>query len=148
MRRVFTLALVLGLLAGAMSTASAEPSWAERQRSARFRSLEGSDRTFSDREVVLTVKAAFRRIAPGHVSTALRVADCESGFNEYAYNSSSGASGVFQHLAHYWPGRTTLPRSTGPLRVRVGASVFNARANAIVAAYMVRSSGWGAWSCY
>ena len=147
MRRYLTPALVLGLLLGAMSTASAEPTWANRWETARFRSLEGSDKFFTDREVILTIKAVF---PPAQRATALRVADCESGFEPTAYNSYSGASGVFQHLIRYWPGRVAgLTKHVGPLRVNPGASVFNARANIIVAARMVGPSGdWSDWSCY
>ncbi len=69
---------------------------------------------------------------------AVNVARCESGFNPNAYNSSSGASGIFQFLASTWS--TTS---------YAGYSRFNASAN-IHAAYQVFSRdgySWREWSC-
>ena len=41
---------------------------------------------------------------------ALYVADRESEFRPKAYNGYSGASGIFQHLRRYWPGRADVVR--------------------------------------
>jgi soluble lytic murein transglycosylase-like protein len=72
------------------------------------------------------------------IRTALHVAQRESNFRHRAYNGSSCASGIFQHLCHYWPGRA---RVYG-FRNR---SAFNARANIIVTMRMVRRGGWDPW---
>ena len=72
------------------------------------------------------------------VRTALYVAGRESNFRHRAYNDSSCASGIYQHLCHYWPGRA---RTYG-FRDR---SAFNARANIIVTMRMVRRGGWDPW---
>jgi soluble lytic murein transglycosylase-like protein len=72
------------------------------------------------------------------VRTALAVARRESNFRHRAYNRSTCASGVYQHLCHYWPGRA---RVYG-FRDR---SAFNARANIIVTMRMVRRGGWDPW---
>lgn len=72
---------------------------------------------------------------------AVRVMMCESGGNPSARNPSSSASGLFQQLARYWPGRA----ATYGL---AGRSVFDPWANAVVSAGMVRDTGgWSHWSC-
>jgi hypothetical protein len=76
---------------------------------------------------------------PGGAAMALHVADRESDFRPHAYNSSSGASGIFQHLRRYWPGRAD---SFG----FGGWSAFNARANIMVTMRMVHRMGsWSHW---
>lgn len=71
---------------------------------------------------------------------AVRVAACESGFNPRAYNGASGASGLFQHLARYWPARAAQAGYPG-------ASPFDPVPNIVAATVMVRGSGWSAWEC-
>lgn len=76
---------------------------------------------------------------PGGAPTALYVANRESNFKPKAYNGSSGASGIFQHLRRYWPGRA----DTFGFR---GWSAFNARANIMVTMRMVHRMGsWSHW---
>jgi len=86
------------------------------------------------------IRCAERRWSvPGGPSTALRVADRESNFQPKAYNSYSGASGIFQHLRRYWPGRADAYGFDG-------WSAFNARANIMVTMRMVHRLGsWSAW---
>lgn len=88
---------------------------------------------------------------PNQVLTAWYVADRESSFAPWAYNSGSCASGLFQHICGYWSGvngdpgrRMLLPKSQFPNRAKV--SPFNARANAWVTAIMVGQGNWGPWS--
>jgi hypothetical protein len=71
---------------------------------------------------------------------ALRVARCESNFNPYAVNRSSGASGLFQFLPSSWAG---TPQG------KAGLSVFDANANARGAAWYYNATGrtGGPWSC-
>ena len=71
-------------------------------------------------------------------------ADRESSFWPYADSGSS--KGVMQQNATYWPGRvhafwvrSWMPRHYPP-------SIFNARANIIVSAKMIRAGGWSPWS--
>ena len=74
-------------------------------------------------------------------NAAVRVARCESGLNPSAKNSSSSASGIFQQLATYWPGRAARWGMAG-------RSVFDPYANAVVSAGMVAGDGgWRQWSC-
>ena len=76
---------------------------------------------------------------PGGASTALYVAGRESHFEPKAYNSYSGASGIFQHLRRYWPGRADAFGFDG-------WSAFNARANIMVTMRMVHRLGsWSPW---
>lgn len=83
--------------------------------------------------------AADRWHVPGGMSMALYVADRESEFRPQAYNGYSGASGIFQHLSRYWPGRADTFGFGG-------WSAFNARANIMVTMRMVHRQGdWSDW---
>jgi hypothetical protein len=76
---------------------------------------------------------------PGGPSRALYVANRESNYRPKAYNSYSGASGIFQHLRRYWPGRADVFGFDG-------WSAFNARANIMVTMRMVHRLGsWSHW---
>ena len=80
-----------------------------------------------------------------NADTLLRIAKCESGFNPNAVNrnysvSGTHPSGLFQHVAVYWPARAA--RYGVP-----GASVFDADANARVTAGMFRDGQASAWEC-
>ncbi|MCC6747057.1 MAG: transglycosylase SLT domain-containing protein [Deltaproteobacteria bacterium] len=77
-----------------------------------------------------------------HVTWALNIIACESGGNPKAYNASSGASGLFQHLAIYWAERAK--KAGFP-----GASVFDPEANIAASAYLLYAAGGGPkhWSC-
>lgn len=76
---------------------------------------------------------------PGGAAMALHVAERESDYRPQAYNSDSGASGIFQHLRRYWPSRAD---SFG----FGGWSAFNARANIMVTMRMVHRMGsWSHW---
>jgi hypothetical protein len=75
---------------------------------------------------------------PGGASKALYIAHRESRYRPRAYNSYSGALGIYQHLRRYWPGRAFTYGFKG-------WSGFNARANIIVTMRMVRRAGWSAW---
>jgi len=83
--------------------------------------------------------AQHRWHVPGGASMALYVADRESELRPKAYNSYSGASGIFQHLRRYWPGRSDAFGFGG-------WSAFNARANIMVTMRMVHREGsWSDW---
>jgi hypothetical protein len=72
------------------------------------------------------------------VRKALYVADRESDFRPRAFNRSSCAKGVFQHLCRYWDGRAYAYGFKGK-------SPYNARANIIVTMKMVKRYGWSPW---
>jgi len=93
------------------------------------------------------ISCVFTLLAPGQSVMALMVADRESHYRPWALNPSSGASGLFQHIASYWPGRAAVlnrgwfGKGTWPL------SPFDARANAMATAMMVGPGGdWSPWS--
>lgn len=76
---------------------------------------------------------------PGGPAKALAIATRESRLYPKAYNPSSGALGVYQHLRRYWPGRADEYGFRG-------WSGFNARANIFVTMKMVRRlGGWWPW---
>ena len=142
MRLTLTIFLMLGLF---VSIAHAEPSWRERRQTARYQTLDYPDSAFSVRELRLTLKAV-SRIKGFSYSRATCIAERESGFNEHAYNSSSGASGIFQHLRSYWPSRAAAYTSiTGPLATHRSPSPFNGRANIIVSGTMMSRGQWYHW---
>ena len=100
---------------------------------------------WTSNEAAAEVQCAFLRFAPGQLVTACAIASRESGFVATAYNPS-GASGLFQHLARYWPGRVlAYGRRAWFPRLWPNVSPFNARANAIPTARYVAANGWGAW---
>jgi Transglycosylase SLT domain len=79
---------------------------------------------------------AFAPLGGAAQQWALRVAKCESGYNPYAVNRSSGASGLFQFLPATW---AAMPQHN--------QSVFDPVANAQAAAYLYNRSGPGQWQC-
>ena len=92
------------------------------------------------REIKETIRcAAHRWEVHGGARRALKVAECESGFNPDA--RGNGYVGVYQHLKKAWPDRA----ATFGFK---GASAFNGRANSIVSVRMAHTGGWSPWkSC-
>ncbi|MFM7719171.1 MAG: ubiquitin-like domain-containing protein [Actinomycetota bacterium] len=90
-------------------------------------------------EVAKLIRCAVERWSvPGGAEKAIEIASCESGMNPY--RQGSGVGGVFQHSILYWPERAA----------RFGFanySVYNGRANVMVAIQYAHVYGWGAWSC-
>jgi hypothetical protein len=79
-------------------------------------------------------------------STALDVAECESGYYRFAVSDSGTYLGVYQQSRHSWRDRfrSYIPRDWFPNTYEdVGA--FNARANILVSMKMARST-WSPWS--
>jgi hypothetical protein len=82
------------------------------------------------------IVAAFSPLGQPAVAWALRVAACESGYNPYAVNRSSGAAGLFQFMPSTWA------------RSPWGAqSPFDPVANSQAAAWLYARSGPGQWVC-
>jgi soluble lytic murein transglycosylase-like protein len=71
-------------------------------------------------------------------STAIHVAQCESGMNPRAY--SPPYAGIFQHDVGYWPRRAANYGHKGD-------SPFDAYANIDVSLRMAAASGWRHWGC-
>jgi|SRR5215472_1696379 len=79
---------------------------------------------------------AFAPLGAAAQTWALRVAKCESNYNPYAVNSSSGASGLFQFLPSTW---AFTPQHA--------QSVFDPTANATAAAWLYNRDGPSQWQC-
>lgn len=140
MKRLFTV-LVAGTLMLGLMAVPAQAGW--RQKQCTYQSLEPGHWTY--RENHLTEECFAKKLGVS-VATAHYVVDRESGHNEKAYNSYSGAAGLYQHLSRYWAGRVSaFDNLLDRYRVK-NRSVWNPRANALVAMAMVRTSGWGAWT--
>ena len=77
---------------------------------------------------------------PEDVDRALCLIGYESLGDPNAYNNSSGASGLFQHLPKYWAERSTDAGWSG-------ADIMDPEANVAVAAWL-REEGWQHWSPY
>lgn len=77
------------------------------------------------------------------VNAAMKVVGCETGYtySPKAWNSRSGASGLFQHMPRYWAARSSAAGWAG-------ADIFDAEANVAVAAWLWGQTGtWAHWSC-
>lgn len=77
------------------------------------------------------------------IKAALWVIGCETGWtgDPWAWNSRSGASGLFQHMPRYWGERSTAAGWGG-------SSIFSPEANVAVAAWLWGQTGtWAHWSC-
>jgi hypothetical protein len=88
--------------------------------------------------VIELIRDQFSSLGSGTEEVALCVAEAESNLDPLAENPTTGAAGLFQFLPSTWE---TLSELAG----RGGASVFDARANAAVAAWTVAEYGWHPW---
>lgn len=73
----------------------------------------------------------------------LQVMKCESNGDPNAYNKTSGASGLMQHLATYWDARSQTA-------LGYVASPFDGPANINVSAWLIyraTGGGWQHWVC-
>jgi hypothetical protein len=115
----------------------------QRHHLAKYQGLQpGLD--WSVKENQLTIRAAFQHFGMSD-GIAQCVANRESHFDNDAVNPSSHASGLFQHLRQYWPGRVAAYNRAAPPAFDVKTDVFNARASSLVTAWMVRHGGWAPW---
>lgn len=77
------------------------------------------------------------------VNRFMRIMHCESRGDPNAYNRSSAASGLLQHLQKYWPGRAATVGMPD-------ASPFDPWANMYVSAWLALAApggGWQHWEC-
>ena len=95
---------------------------------------------FTDWEVKQTIRCVTKKYGL-NTSQALMIASHESGFNEWARNTSSGACGIFQHIPTYWSGRIAAAERSWPTQRKFSESCFNARSNIYAAAKLAKSSG-------
>ena len=84
------------------------------------------------------IRDQFASLGPRTVEVALCIAEAESGLDPSALNQATGAAGLFQFISSTWA-------SLSELAGWGAASVFEARANAAVAAWTVAHYGWHPW---
>jgi Transglycosylase SLT domain len=82
------------------------------------------------------IVAAFSPLGQAAAGWALRVAACESGYNQFAVNRSSGAAGLFQFMPSTWAHSPWAAQSP-----------FDPVANSQAAAWLYARSGPGQWVC-
>jgi hypothetical protein len=132
--------ITLMYLIFAPSGASAEPGLGDRE--CRFASANGVP-GYQRSDVELVIRCAADRFNVS-VSTALYVAERESGLGTDQLNESSGACGVYQHIPRYWDGRlATYRRHHRRMDIR-SDSCFGKRGNVLVSLWMARQ-GWAPW---
>lgn len=148
MKLFLTILATLAMLATAVIPAGAHAGSHTRIRPymdyrCRYETLDVRHST--QHEVIHTILCAESKWSvPGGASYAITIGQRESGLRYNAWNSYSGACGIFQHLSRYWPGRQNA--YSGPVW-RLGESCKNMRANIIVTMRMVhRLNSWAAWS--
>ena len=93
-------------------------------------------KTYSQEEVQQLIKDYSKQYGIS-ADLPLRVANCESGFNQSSKNSYSTASGVYQYIASTW--RNT---EAG----KAGISPFDADANVRMAIKSIASGGISNWN--
>jgi hypothetical protein len=140
-RRRFPAALLLTAVLLTVPTASANAGSQHQGRRSQVPQnicrVDWRDGTWHVKKLIRC--AVHRWSVPGGARKALYIANRESNFQPKAYNSYSGASGIYQHLRRYWPGRASAYGFHG-------WSAFNARANIIVSIRMVhRLDSWQPW---
>ena len=140
-RRRFPAALLLIIVLLTVPAASASAGSQSQERYAevprKICRIDWRDGTWHVKKLIRC--AVHHWNVPGGASKALYIANRESNFQPNAYNSYSGASGIYQHLRRYWPGRASVYGFQG-------WSAFNARANIIVSIRMVHRLGsWQPW---
>lgn len=88
--------------------------------------------------VGLSIETMIGRTFGPYTPGAVNIARCESGLNPAAYNSYSGASGLFQIIPGTWAGTS-----------QARYSPFNAQANIAAAHEIFVRDGysWREWSC-
>ena len=82
--------------------------------------------------------------ATDEVDTFMRVMHCESRGDPDAYNESSGASGLMQHLSRFWDYRAEQVNMSG-------YSPFDPIANIHASFWLLTKRGYGGWvhwECY
>lgn len=139
MTRTLTLALVLGLFFGTMSTANAyENDWSRWARRECRMGPFGNDSHVRD-----LIRCAHRHVGDtGQTRTSLYIANRESGYEPKASNPVSTAGGLYQWLSSSWPGGR-FPRMMA--RWNYPNTRYSARAAAFVSARVMKQGGCSPW---
>lgn len=96
-----------------------------------------SGKTYSKDEVIqlitnYSIQYGISPVAP------LRIAKCESGYNQFAKNPFSTAKGVFEFLDSTWANQPAGKR---------GVSVYDADANVQAAVWLLAHGKFSMWQC-
>lgn len=118
--------------------AQAGDSW--RWDKCRFQYYDGKA-NWSANEVKLTIKCGEQKF-PSSLTTAMAVADRESNFQQFADNPYSSASGVYQFISSTWQSLRFTHLKKFSDRWDVEASVWNARANIMIALKWAQVANW------
>lgn len=112
----------------------------------KFQTMDGHQ-GFSDLEVKRTARCAEEKfpVSAGFATVAC-IARRESGWNEFAKNPSSSASGVFQVVSGTWSGwHYEFAKKWQQWRVWHNSSVFNARTNVFRSVFVMHRRGLSPW---
>lgn len=71
-------------------------------------------------------------------STLVKIASCESGHNPAAKNRRSSASGLFQQIKRYWPGRVRSFNQWHQHAPLENTNIFDPVTNTRVSAFMMQ----------
>lgn len=88
--------------------------------------------------IIRSIAQAFGEI--GEKAWALRVAKCESGYNIYADNATSNASGLFQFMPPTFYANAERAGIKDP-------DLWDWKQQIIVAKYMIERDQHGQWEC-
>ena len=114
-----------------------------RENQCRFQWIDRA--TWTAREEWRTARCVTTKWAiPGGLSKLLSVGNCESGMSRLAWNPSGPYVGLFQHSLSAWPYRVG---SYEPEWWTLRPGWRNSRTAITVTVRMVRSVGWGPWTC-
>lgn len=139
----FFVAVMLSVAITIPSVDIAKAGW--REERCRYQTFDGKV-GWSNDEVIRTIKCGvdFYK-TPGGVDRALCYAKHESGYNEFAKNPYSSATGIYQIIDGTWNSiynKYVSAREFWPVRY----NRYNPRSNILMALRHVKSAGWGDWS--
>lgn len=120
------------------TAAQAGDSW--RWDKCRFQTTDGK-LGWSVKEVKKTIRCAEKKF-PSSLDTAMYIADRESNFYQFADNPYSSASGVYQFIDSTWSSLRYTHLKDFSNRWDLNTSVWDARANVMIAVKWAQVSGW------
>jgi hypothetical protein len=140
LKRFLAVLFVAVSLMAISPSAQASSTAAWRWKECRFQTYDGKD-GWSKLEVRKTINCAEYKF-PSSLTIALEVAERESGFYQYADNPYSFASGVYQFISSTWQSLRHNHLKQFAKRWEISPSVWNARANVMIAVRWANIAGW------
>lgn len=143
-KRLVHIITVLTIIMATLSTTPANAT-AWRWDHCRFQYVNGAA-GWSVTEVRSTIRCAVQRYGvPGGLSRANYIAYRESRFHQYADNSYSSASGIFQWVDSTWSSVRSSMGLWWNGHWNLRDSVWNARSNVLAAIRYAHKYSWGPW---